>query len=86
MGQPLPLTPSVTGHRPREQVLPYMTWSRFVVDDSVGTGTVQVWSLPDSMETLTASMDVSAYGPDGGELWIWVRLDAENTCEGPPEL
>lgn len=67
-----------------------VTWPRRVVADGpAGTGTVEVWSLPDSSETVTGTFEVTKYGPNDEETWICVLFAAREgggTCEGPPDL
>lgn len=64
-------------------------WTRAVRADGLGTGTVEVWSLPDSSRSVSATFEVTAYGPEGEERWICVTFDEwrdDSTCEGPPAL
>lgn len=66
-----------------------LEWQRAIAADSLGTGTVELWTLPDSTRTLSGTFEVTAYGPEGEERWICVTFEdgrGEATCEGPPDL
>lgn len=67
------------------------SWMRAVrATGEPGTGTVEVWSLPDSSRTISGTFEVTAYGPNGQERWICVTFDSfqrdNGPCEGPPDL
>ena len=88
---PVPYRIAITGGTAAEVVTPENTtasWKRRVrATGGPGTGTLTIWSRPDSTESIDGEYEVQNYQADGEQqTWICVAFDPMtlSDCEGPP--